>query len=117
MTTLSISRRKVLMGAGALSAGTLLSSEVGPLLPGRAQAQSLPVRRDVATLRPNDPILQSLREAVVRCMQMSQSDPRHWRNIAGIHDTFCPHLNWFFLPWHRAYLHMFEVLVRELADN
>lgn len=63
------------------------------------------------------------------------SDPTSWRYQAAIHDyvrgedplaepsdlplpadeaTFwraCEHRNWFFLPWHRMYLHHFEMMV------
>ena len=63
------------------------------------------------------------------------ADPLSWRYQAAIHDydrtndpfadpsdlplpadnaTFwrqCEHFNWFFLPWHRMYLHFFEMIV------
>jgi tyrosinase len=29
----------------------------------------------------------------------------------------CPHGNWWFLPWHRAYLHYFERILRWAADD
>lgn len=58
------------------------------------------------------------------------SDPRGWISLASIHGTFmprnqwpsgigdrdwnaCQHRGWFFLPWHRMYLHHFEKIVRE----
>ena len=59
------------------------------------------------------------------------SDPTSWRYLAEIHGTFlsqsgwpsgatwneCQHFTWFFLPWHRIYLHYFESVVRQtIAD-
>jgi len=40
---------------------------------------------------------------------------RSWNAQARIHDDFCPHGNWLFLPWHRAYLLYFENICRELT--
>ena len=43
--------------------------------------------------------------AAVTAMQaLPASDPRNWTKQAEIHQNFCPHGNWYFLPWHRAYL-------------
>ncbi|MEV4440143.1 tyrosinase family protein [Streptomyces sp. NPDC049577] len=36
---------------------------------------------------------------------LGAATPREWGQ--------CPHGGWFFLPWHRAYLHYFERIVRE----
>jgi tyrosinase len=59
------------------------------------------------------------------------SDPTSWRYLAAIHGTNiersrwprgatwneCQHFSWFFLPWHRIYLHYFESVVRQtIAD-
>ncbi|RYZ59890.1 MAG: hypothetical protein EOP07_02630 [Proteobacteria bacterium] len=40
-----------------------------------------------------------------------------WDAHAQIHDGFCPHGNWFFLPWHRGYLHYFEKVCREFCGD
>lgn len=54
-------------------------------------------------------------------------DPRCWRHLAETHGTDraraawpsgarwdqCEHFTWHFLPWHRAYLHHFERIMRE----
>lgn len=55
-------------------------------------------------------------------------EPRSWAYLANIHGSFvdraqwpsgvddwnsCQHGSWFFLPWHRIYLHHFERIVRE----
>jgi tyrosinase len=55
------------------------------------------------------------------------SDPKSWWYLASIHGSSlerpqwpsgvqdwnsCQHASWFFLPWHRIYLHHFETIVR-----
>jgi tyrosinase len=57
------------------------------------------------------------------------SDPRGWPYLARIHGATqpqntwpqgvddwnsCQHGSWFFLPWHRMYLHYFEQIVRDV---
>ena len=55
-----------------------------------------------------------------------RANPTSWRYLAAIHGTSiarsdwpqgatwheCQHSSWFFLPWHRIYLHYFERIVR-----
>jgi len=52
------------------------------------------------------------------------SDATSWVYQAAIHGTdspsgqaqdTCQHQTWFFLPWHRMYLHRFEAIVREIV--
>ena len=38
-----------------------------------------------------------------------------WVSQAVIHERSCPHGNWYFLPWHRAYLFAFEEICRDVA--
>lgn len=40
-----------------------------------------------------------------------------WNQQAQIHNNSCPHNNWFFLPWHRAYLIQFEQAVRDVLND
>jgi tyrosinase len=65
----------------------------------------------------------------VREMQARPAhDPTSWTYQAAIHGTLataaasprtpsnqCQHATWYFLPWHRMYLHRFEQIVREIA--
>ena len=46
-----------------------------------------------------------------------EADPRNWVQQTGIHENRCPHKNWFFLPWHRAYLNYFEQLCQEVLGD
>lgn len=81
----------------------------------RKQIENRPVRRDVSTLSINDPILAAYRDGVSQMQALPASDPRNWTRQAQIHQNFCPHGNWFFLPWHRAYLLSFERIIRKLT--
>ena len=61
--------------------------------------------------------LQKYAAAVAKLKALPSSDPRNWINQANIHNGFCPHRNWWFLPWHRAYLFFFEQICQQvLAD-
>jgi len=75
------------------------------------------VRLDVATLQLNGPELRALRAAVDALKRLPGSDPKSWRSLANIHQDFCPHQNWFFLPWHRAYILYFEQACREASGD
>jgi hypothetical protein len=57
-------------------------------------------------------------EAGVRAMlDLPPTDPRNWYRHALVHLLDCPHGNWWFLPWHRAYLGWFEGTIRDLSHN
>jgi tyrosinase len=36
---------------------------------------------------------------------------------ADIHRNFCPHGNWYFLPWHRAYLSALENILADVIGD
>lgn len=106
----SLNRRSVLRSGVALAlAATVPSTE--------ALAQSVVTRRSITTLAANDPIVESYRTAVRAMQALPASDLRNWTRQAQIHNNFCPHGNWYFLPWHRAYLVAFERLCRQLSGN
>jgi tyrosinase len=106
----NIGRRTVLKHGAALAlAATLPATE--------AQAQPALLRRSVGSMAANDPILISYRAAIKAMQALPTTDPRNWTSQAQIHNNFCPHGNWFFLPWHRAYLVAFERLCRQLSGN
>lgn len=78
-------------------------------------AANRPVRKDIGSLALNDPIVQAYKDAVVAMQALPASDARNWTRQAEIHQNFCPHNNWLFLPWHRAYLRYFEDICRQLS--
>lgn len=75
-----------------------------------------PVRRNVTSAEAADDIA-TYKGAVTAMKALSPSDARQWLKQANIHQNFCPHGNWFFLPWHRVYLWFFEEICRELTSK
>jgi tyrosinase len=106
---IDLNRRTLLQGGAAL---TLAST----LPPSEANA-AVVLRRNVGTMALNDPILVSYRKAVAAMKALPANDPRNWQKQSDIHLNNCPHGNWFFLPWHRAYLVAFERLCRQLSGD
>lgn len=45
------------------------------------------------------------------------SDPLSWEYWAQIHNNYCPHTNWWFLPWHRVYVYYFEQVCRTVVNK
>jgi tyrosinase len=74
-----------------------------------------PVRRSVTGMASSSPILTAYRSAIAKMKALPSSDRRNWTNQARIHFDYCPHGNWLFLPWHRAYLLYFERICRKLS--
>src|SRR5215212_5821039 len=94
-------------------------------------------RRDVWKLseeNPWHPIIEWYARAVTAMQGRDLTDPTSLRYLAAIHGVNrrelprrrwprgatwneCQHDSWFFLPWHRIYLHYFESVVRRtIAD-
>ena len=105
-----ISRRSILTSGTAAALSAALPA-------GEAAAQAVVTRRSVGSMALADPILESYRKAVAAMKALPQADPRNWTRQAQIHQNFCPHRNWYFLPWHRAYILAFERLCRQLSGN
>jgi tyrosinase len=84
------------------------------------QIKDRPTRRNISTLSSTDPIIESYAAAVKAMKALSISDPSNplgWTKQAEIHNNYCPHGNWFFLPWHRIYLLYFERICRKMSGN
>src|SRR4051812_21049476 len=102
---------------GALSASANLAT------PGQGTAAqsarqgpaARPVRRSVTGMDASSPTLMAYQSAIAQMKALPSSDPRNWTNQARIHFDYCPHGNWLFLPWHRAYLLYFERICRQLS--
>lgn len=76
-----------------------------------------PVRRNVASMAATDPILVTYAAAITAMQARPSSDKRSWAYQADIHANHCPHGNWLFLPWHRAYIYRFEEICREVTGD
>ena len=85
---------------------------VAPALSTAQPSDQLRVRRNVATLGTAHPVMQAYIKGVRAMKALPESDVTSWLFQASIHRTGCAHANWFFLPWHRAYLLYFEEVCR-----
>jgi tyrosinase len=95
-----------MLGASALSSGAL------------AQATGYRYRRWEIT----DPamparVLTSYKAGISKMLSLPPTDPRNWYRNALVHLFDCPHGNWWFLVWHRAYLGWLEVTLRDLSGD
>jgi len=111
------SRRSFLANAAAWTAAAGLGPYLGACEALCEKIRKRPMRRSLATLSGTDPIIQSYRVAVDAMKALPNTDRRNWQRQAQIHQNFCAHGNWFFLPWHRAYLAYFEQICRQLSGN
>lgn len=117
---MSITRRSVMVQGGVIGAGLLASGLPG--IKAFAQIPPIPWRRSLQGLAWNDPIIATYRDAVRILQQMPTSEKFNWVNLSEIHGSdagvkYCPHGNWYFLPWHRAYTAMYERIVRHVTKN
>jgi tyrosinase len=110
-------RRDLLVTLGHLATLGAAATTLGGCESLLDQIRNRPMRRSLGSLAPNDPIVETYRSAVAAMKALPASDPRSWNAQAEIHFNHCPHGNWFFLPWHRAYLLYFEQICRELTGN
>src|SRR5215208_4216247 len=114
---MTMSRRDMLLQGCVIGAGVIAANTPGIV----ALAQAGPkLRRSLHGMAPNDPILQSWRDGV-RLLKAASGN-LSWTSFANIHGNatdfnLCPHGNWYFLPWHRAYLVSYERAVRQLTGN
>jgi hypothetical protein len=102
-------------------------SLAGDKTPGKFYGPGTAVRRDISTLSDDSPTLQSYRKAIQAMKSLPANDPHNWNFWANIHGSpgpnqdpswdQCQHGNWWFLPWHRAYLHYFERIIRRYAED
>ena len=110
------SRRSFLQGASAFGVANL-AMWMGGCESCQQQIQNRPTRRNIANLAANDPIIQAYQAAVQAMKALPSSDPRSWAAQAQIHFDHCPHQNWWWLPWHRAFLSYFERICRKLSGH
>ena len=114
----NLSRRDTLKKASAAVCASLLPF-------GFASAQSVTPAAHPRTYRRYNAsgsaagkrMLKSYTKAVRAMLALPPEDPRNWYRHAIIHTMDCPHGNWWFLPWHRAYLGWFEQICRELSND
>jgi tyrosinase len=117
---MTVSRRSVLLQGGVFGAGVIAASMPG--LEALAQGQP-PERRSLEGLAWNDPIVATYRDGVGILKQKASNEKLSWAGLSTIHGTdpdtyhFCPHGNWYFLPWHRAFVLTYERIIRDVTKN
>lgn len=104
-------RRNFLAGTTALVSSIICSN-----LPARTVTGSCR-RKNILDLAPDSPEILLYKQAVALMKGLSPTDKRYWKNQASLHSQFCPHTNWWFLPWHRAYLYYFEQICRDVLQH
>jgi len=114
-----ITRRETLhrlfLGGAAVFVGTV---------PGvKALAAPLPRRQEINGLALNSATVQTLRDGVRILKNRLPGQGPSWTDFSNIHGTAaggfnkCPHGNWYFLPWHRAFLLSYERMIRAVTGN
>jgi polyphenol oxidase len=98
-----------------------------PLVP--ATSQPIRVRKSVFELSAEEIArLKSAYAALRRLYRDRPDDPRNWYHQGVVHCWYCSgaldaiwgpeiHGGWFFLPWHRAYLHFHEQILGALVND
>jgi tyrosinase len=106
----SVDRRRVV---GLATGAGLALALAGCGRASRALIPDQPVRRDLTRAHALQPYVR-----VVAAMKaLPETDPRSWKRQAQLHLSYGRHASWLFLPWHRAYLHFFEEIGRELSGD
>jgi tyrosinase len=122
------SRRQFLKTTGAAASAAILSNRVLDLLDGGTSAFAAPmVRKNIKNLSATDPIIVAYKAGIAAMKALPSSDHRHWTNWANMHGApngasgplwnTCQHGQWWFLPWHRMYIHFFEAIIRKLSNS
>lgn len=118
---MSLSRRMFLGGVAAATAIT--TSTLSATSAAAQSASQTRIRRDVSHLSVDDKIVTDYAKAVsiMQAGSMPDGTPLpeglKWENQAQIHQDYCPHGNWFFLPWHRAYVLQFERNIQAILGD
>jgi tyrosinase len=105
-------RRTILKAGLTAGAVAVFSGALGGL---NAIAQSAPrVRRSLHGMALDDPDLVAYRDFVGIMLAKDQNDPVSWLQYSLMHGKYngnyryCPHGDWYFLPWHREFVIMYE---------
>src|SRR5215475_5961291 len=85
--------------------GTSAAALAASALPSAAPAQGARFRRfEISDPGMPPRVLDSYKKGIREMLNRPPTDPRNWYRNAFIHVFDCPHQNWWFLAWHRAYI-------------
>lgn len=114
-------RRTVLKSSLLAGTAIVFSGSIGGL---RAFAASAALqRRSLHDMQENDPDLSAYREFVRIMQAKDQQQALSWLGYSLQHGRYgggyryCPHGDWYFLPWHREYVLMYERAVRVITNT
>jgi tyrosinase len=111
-------RRKFIYDTSLTSLSFLfLSMLTGGCEDAFSQIGSRPMRRMIRNNTAANQAVDLYRTAVRAMKNLYPNDRRNWTRQAEIHLNYCPHGNWFFFPWHRAYLFQFEKICQRLTGD
>lgn len=123
MTNVAIHRRSFLAAAGGAVGGAALASLAMGQDDDDGERPPAPIRKNIADLKPTGPELTKFRRAVGTLKERSEQnrdDRTGWQYLASLHGGGpggCEHFNWWFLPWHRAYLRCFERMLQDAIGD
>jgi tyrosinase len=113
-------KRRTLLKVAAAGAVTAFSGAIPGL---RALAgPALRIRRSVNSMALDDPDLETYREFVRLMRSKPPANRVSWVGFANQHGdaddfNYCPHGDWYFLPWHRGFVEMYEKAAAVLMQN
>jgi hypothetical protein len=126
MLRISLSTLILSLGIGAATSIVSGCRSTNSGLSGAEQQANPIAQRDLMATGPRlrmsvfDPNNKANVDAYAKAFNTMQSTPegkKIWEQLASTHQNFCPHGNWFFLPWHRVYLHHFERTIAEISGK
>jgi tyrosinase len=92
-----------------------------------AQTNTVYVRENIATFMQSPRKVAALRRGIQVMKSRPPNDPTSWVYQANMHGTTdprnlalwntCQHGSYFFLPWHRMYIHYFERILRQASGD
>ncbi|HET8887580.1 MAG TPA: tyrosinase family protein [Candidatus Angelobacter sp.] len=101
-----------------VKSGTFFGAALAlPRVPAVPAQPGTPTRKSIINMEQDAPDLINFERAVRIMRNLPEDNPRSWPAQARIHKLFCPHSNWWFLPWHRAFVHYFEQICRDVLRS
>ena len=110
-------RRAVLKRIGTIVLGATAITQLSCDKSLAACLRPMRVRRNVNDPQVGRAAAELYGDAVGKLKLLGPADSRNWLSLADVHRNFCPHGNWYFLPWHRAYLLAIEDICATLVGD
>jgi hypothetical protein len=104
-----MNRRQILQAGAAIAGAAML-----PWNEAAAQQAGPFIRYNVADPR-GQKMLEGYATAIKNMLALDPSHRHHWYRFAFTHFFDCPHGNWWFLVWHRAFTGYAERIVRKYS--